>query len=1343
MAEHVLSSFGRLMASPDAARHAHEALFYLFEGYRTRDREVLYARIERTVREAVRKAEEAGIPDAEYRVKQFVLEVVDVLARAGERYRRDALKGISAVERALRATAFAGLSAAAVYSAYQGLYSEAVISSVASAIALADAGQFREAAEYVRKAARALYEAARDVFERARVAAERLAELFVEAITRVLAWIDEHKAHLFLTAAVAAGLVAASAAMSLWGLIELHRLAHAAAGLPLFAGLADAGERAAERFRALAERYMKWRMDERTIDEVLKTPLNNGRPYLKLAESKSLPKPLAELREALRSVEDEVKKDAAVVAALALYRALIRNAEAYGEWAELYRWARGLAGRQEFTVKAGEVERLRGAQKRLEEAAEQVRRELSGVLTLYSQRRDVYERLRPHLEVDLKRAEGLAEARGVELSKFGGANMGTKAYAALLSIARGGIYGHAAMLLAGEGALADIVISTPGGAYEKAREIAKGRGEAVDPSRSGRRERSAGWEARAASALLRYLLSRAVDEDLKFRRVERGFEAFKSYGGVEARVDALVVEGVPRSEVGEEELRGFVEEAKGMAPDLSGFDRAPQYLEWRATDVTSSGGRIKASTAQPWQLAWYIGLLGEGKIGGGGADVTEEGHRLNVLMLWPREREDRILRGSGWLESVLGRRVEGWRELVDAIGWSRVLERVGGLADELKPWIGRRDAKDAEREGLARRMLGELALFAHFAEARRGLDDGRWREERVKRLSRAVEALSGGRIRGEYAERLANLIIYYAEGQKKDAEERIENLAKELAGVLKEDVGRVRGEVWGVVDFALSDMYCLARDCARDEVARKFVEPALELIMLEKALRGGFDRREALLRFGEMYATAIAGDGTVGPRKVVLTVGGELGGGATLLRLAALRLLNELLPGDLKFGVRTYIKEGRYYDIAATGGDAAKLTRLLAVTAPSAGGEYLSPKFEGFVEEARVEVRLDEGSIRRTKRGRVAADLVISEGGVEVRYNVYLRRDDILLQFSSSDRGRVELAARLLKLAGVDAEVRREGGRDVWYVEATTNKLAAGHEKLRGALAKIVRKALAKKGWVDASRAERWLEKLERGITLREGWPRYLVRLDHSGALEVRYASTNLGNVEREARRLEAMGLEEDKHFTVRMPEGGKAGYVRVLREGLERAAWLSVHGEGERQRLAADFVDLILEGARKKGGAVYRKAEEIVKRGREVDSLRLTDVRGAEVFVGGKKYVVTVLGGGAELERSKSGKTLLRIRITAEVGGVRRDYMMTFGRYGADNEARGHAYARADAPGGRKADAERLAALIKALTGKEPRVYEREDGTMIVCYREHLEGFALYAELADAIERWLEETRR
>jgi hypothetical protein len=100
----------------------------------------------------------------------------------------------------------------------------------------------------------------------------------------------------------------------------------------------------------------------------------------------------------------------------------------------------------------------------------------------------------------------------------------------------------------------------------------------------------------------------------------------------------------------------------------------------------------------------------------------------------------------------------------------------------------------------------------------------------------------------------------------------------------------------------------------------------------------------------------------------------------------------------------------------------------------------------------------------------------------------------------------------------------------------------------------------------------------------------------------------------------------------------------------------------------------------------------------------------------------------------------LLRIKITAKVGGVRSDYVMTYGRYGKRNAALGRATVRA----GMEADAERFAAVIKALTGKEPRIHRMKDGRiMIECYGGHLEGFMRFAELADTIEKWLEETRR
>jgi hypothetical protein len=1237
------------------------------------------------------------------------------------------------VWRRRREAASAGLSAA-LYSVYSSLYSEAVVSSVASAVALVEVGQFKEAVQYVQKAAKALYEAAREVFEKVKVTVQRLVELFIEAVVRVLAWVDEHKAYLFLMAAVAAGAIALSAALNLWGLIELDKLAYAASLTPFFAGLAETGGRAAERFRVVADR---WKVDdnekqkiEEVIKEIINAPLKGERPFSKLTGLKNPPPPLVELRKALMNVKDEAEKGAAVVAALVLYKTLINNARVYREWAGWYKWARSLVGREEFTVTAEEVKRLRKAHRRLEEAAEEVRRELNNVLTLYaSHSRDLYERLKPHLEVDVEKAEELAEARSDELTKYSDANIGTKIYATLLSAARGGIYGHAAILLMGEGALADIVLLTPKGAYEKARNVAKGSGESVDPSYSRRRGMSVGqpsWEDRAASVLLRYLLSKTVSEDLMFRRVEGGFEVFRAYVGVEARIDVLKIgETAASSKAGEEEVRRLVEETKKHKPDLSGI-RKMCTLEWFATDVSFAGRQIEATTAHLWQLKWYIDLFGEPESIRGGANVTEEGVKPIVKMRWRRGALDRIIAAEGEeLKPLLGRAVQSWRELVDAINWSWVVEKVEKLIGELKPWIGPEKMSDVEREGLVRRMLGELALLAHFAEARKVKDDGEMGKEGAKRLAKAVEDLSGGRIAGNHAERLAELIIRFAERREKSVKDSIDNLTEELAGVFRE-------EVWGVVDFILSDMYCLARDCARDEVVRKFVAPALELIMLDKALRGEFDREKALLLFGEMYATALAGDGSVGHRLVELAVGRELGGGAALLRLATLHLLNRLLPNELKFGVRTYVVRDRYYYIAAYGEDVARLKRLLAASAPSSGGGYLSPKFDDFVEAAKVEVRF--GNIWLTQVGNVAADLTISEGGAAVKYNVYLLKDAIVLEYNSTDRNRAELAARLLRLAGVDAELKKVGGRDVWRVKAATDMLAAGREELRNALAEIV-KAAVKNGWVDEKKAEGWLEKLERGRVLREGWPKYNVELVE-GTLVVRFTSTAPDGIEREAQRFRDMGLVEDKHFTVKMPEGDRDGYVLIRREGLAYAAWLSVYGSGRQRELVAEFVEYILQRAREAGEDVYRKAEEIVKEGKERDSLTLKGFE-MEVEVDGRRHVVKVIDGGAEFDEGRSGKKLLKIKITAEVDGVRRDYTITFSRRSRDNAAVGYAY-------GREADAERYSALIKALTGREPGVYRMKDGKIIIkCYEGHLEGFRRYAELADAIEKWLEETGR
>jgi hypothetical protein len=178
------------------------------------------------------------------------------------------------------------------------------------------------------------------------------------------------------------------------------------------------------------------------------------------------------------------------------------------------------------------------------------------------------------------------------------------------------------------------------------------------------------------------------------------------------------------------------------------------------------------------------------------------------------------------------------------------------------------------------------------------------------------------------------------------------------------------------------------------------------------------------------------------------------------------------------------------------------------------------------------------------------------------------------------------------------------------------------------------------------------------------------VRLSSSGALEVKYQSTNSNNIQREAQRLENMGLTRGVHFTVKMPEGGKADYVYIHREGLAYVAWLSIHGSGEQQGLAVDFVEYILKRAEKAGKKVHKKAKEVVEEGKAWGSMKLEDFE-MEVEVNGKTYVVKVIGGEA-VEEGRGGKKLLRIRITAEVDGVRSGYMITYGRYGAGNADRG-----------------------------------------------------------------------
>ncbi len=1130
---------------------------------------------------------------------------------------------------------------------YHGLYSKAVVS---SAVALAEVDRFREAVEYVQKAARALYEAAKEVFEKVKVTVQRLVELFVEAVASVLAWIDEHKAYLFLMAAVAAGVVALATALNIWGLVELEKLAYAASLTPLIpAGVKEYSRE--EVFKMLKEApdpYEKFR-------KVAKAA-NAGR--VKLAEPwESLrmiiaPKPSEEERlmrgwgaeHYSKYLKDGNYRRALFYATLALEEAFSVYRSGLGEYAKGLREAvkKVEVGEEPFKqdMYVADLGRLRQLAEK-EEAA--FKKALSTLRWRLNEHAVMYG-LGGLLNVEEDKAKELAEAKQSELSEFGGVNFGVKAYAALIAyreyvLGRRGAFGVAAWYWLEVGGSARLLYYTPSTAYFKAERA--------------RAEKLVAVEELVAEVLRRLFLKPGAEHHRGFVELLGGgrlalmpegengssyvFKLFRldEDGGLkelgiklwiskvgESIVYALRFDDVERGRgLFRQELEVAVKAAEEVERRLPVEDRFPYMVGWVDSDVAITRMRnkkmLEMATSHLWQLAETHALFGWFKIVVRGVNLTLEGPKPQYYARISLEKLDEAIRRSA----------EG--------GWLKMLGVEAGSWDGLKRWV--------------------------------------------------VESW--------------NIVV----------EAAVRRLGEEVRGELE----------------------ALRNKLNDDKIAREVVAPALLLIQAERL---GVNE-ETLRYFAAAVSGAIGGDGHVSAalKEVGLTSGERE---IALLWKAVFTA----------YGIKAEVRDvERGFNVVASGGDAVKLAGLYFLYGPPLleGDErVINHKLAEAVKLGAEGLSVSwEGLRRRTDKGPVAADLIISVGGAAVKYNVYLRENAVELLFVSTDRSRAELAARLLRLAGVSAEVKRKGGRDVWYVYASTDKLAAGREELRKALAEVVKTA-RDNGWVDASKAERWLEKLEGGRVLMEGWPKYLVRLA-KGALEIRFSSPNPGNIEREAQRLRDMGLKEGEHFAVKKPEEGRDGYVSVLKEGLAYAARLSVHGSGEQQRLAAEFVRYILQRAREEGVKVYEKAVEVVEEGKARGSLKLEGFE-KKVEVNGREHVVKVIGGGAEFEESQRGKKLLKLTIMAEVDGVRSDYTITYGRCGKDNKAVGFATAKADAPGGKEADAERFSALVEALTGIKPWIHRRSDGTIVlVCGGGHLDGFKRFAELADAIEKWLEETGR
>ncbi len=632
-------------------------------------------------------------------------------------------------------------SAAALYSVYSGLYSEAVVSSVASAVALAEVGQFKKAVQYVQKAAEALYEAAKEVFERVKVSLQRLVELFVEAVTRVLAWIDEHKAYLFLMAAVAAGAIALSAALNLWGLVELEKLAYAASLTPFIpAGVKEySREEVFKILREASDPYEKFR-------EIAKAA-NAGR--VKLAEPweslrvlimprSSEKKRLivgggAELYSKYR--EDEGKKKALFYATLALeeafgvYRTALRK---YVETVQRVEVGEGPFKRVVYVANLGQIKQLAEEE---EAAFENALRILRERLNEYA----VKYNLRDLLDVEEGKARELAEAKRPELSEFNNVNFGVKALAALIAyreyaLGRESVFGKAAWYWLEVGGSAWLLYYAPSTAYKEAERA--------------RVEKPVTVEELVAEALRRVFLKPGADRHrgfveelatgnrlaLMFEKETKTSYMFKLYrleegGGLkELGIELWIAKVGEGEEAGitytlifdvekwrdffRPEIEAEMKAAVEVKERLPVKDSLSYMLGWVASDVAIIRRRnervLEMTTSHLWQLAETHALF-DWSVVGLRMTLTLEGPKLQVVAEAPLERLNEAVRRSaegGWLK-MLGIKARSWDGLKRWVSdrWDEVIDAVKRRLEGVKVGSGFDLVKALEElEGLKSRL---------------------------------------------------------------------------------------------------------------------------------------------------------------------------------------------------------------------------------------------------------------------------------------------------------------------------------------------------------------------------------------------------------------------------------------------------------------------------------------------------------------------------------------------------------------------------------------------------------------------------------------------------------------
>jgi hypothetical protein len=468
--------------------------------------------------------------------------------------------------------------------------------------------------------------------------------------------------------------------------------------------------------------------------------------------------------------------------------------------------------------------------------------------------------------------------------------------------------------------------------------------------------------------------------------------------------------------------------------------------------------------------------------------------------------------------------------------------------------------------------------------------------------------------------------------------------------------------------------------------------------------RGGEDvRRHAV----ETLLHAVLGDGTVAVNKVVLYIGKGKEMSAEDKAVLYYALLREVGYQPEVYKARGTVRIGLY------GAEAKKfardtlpfLVRLEKLLEEVKSDEQIYSKVEKIVDMARaerVEARV-EGFTTEGRRPR--ARLVIEADGVTAEYQIRLHKsNNIELRFATTNREEAERRAAVLRAVGVRAEVKKEGGRDVWRISVTTNALAADsvHEALSRAVIEFLRRC-REIGAIEENTYRRLAGKFEMGVP---EWDevRFSAWLTKSGSVAVVYRPSDPQTFTKAVELLRGLGMRDRcegewcfVHFTAREPEGGRPGFVRITADGLRYIGWLALHGEGEAREKAQWLKEMLLKEAEAREKEVRRRLEQYFREGEMWGSVKPPIEK--EVEVEGRRLKVHVEEVEAWREKGKKKEQLV-VRVRARVAEEGREVTI-------EKEARffksggvihGYVNIHAGAEGGREADYARTAAVLKAL---------------------------------------------